>query len=141
MGLDTFAMQENPEFYTKSESEWAAVPEEQRPTQYVCLDAEHFKDVPNVLCGGMFSGNGPGPSFRGKVYDEVVTYITGQTLYEEMISNEVVEEMALKLGVAAHLDLADSFYKKFDLTRQELRALAQWFRVAADAGAMVHGWW
>lgn len=92
-----------------------------------------FKNPPK-LCGGIFSANGVG-SFRGKVYNEFVQSITGVSLYQEMIDNETIKEMADKL---------DEFVKNHDMElwdEDQAEDLALMFRVYADAGACLHGWW
>jgi hypothetical protein len=91
------------------------------------------------LCGGMLSGHGGG-SFRGKVYDSAVAHITGQTLYEYVIHNDKVKEMADKLEAAPD----ESFYEKGwqDFLNDEVIAdLKRMFRGYADAGASLKGWW
>ena len=44
------------------------------------------------VVGGLCSGNG-NDSFRGKVYNEIVHELTGESLYQDKISSETVKEM------------------------------------------------
>ncbi|MEW6770102.1 MAG: hypothetical protein AB1330_01735 [Bacillota bacterium] len=101
---------------------------------------EAFADVPGVLVGGMFSGHGNGPSFRGKVYDRYVYKVTGESLYQECIPSKAVSAMAVKLEKAA-AELNDDCLEELHVTRQEAHALAAWFRVCADNRYVVCGWW
>lgn len=86
------------------------------------------------LCGGMFSGHGQG-SFRGKVYDEIVSEITGVSLYTDEIDNQTIQEMADKL-VKTKYDR-----QLFDCTEEEFRDLRVMFSVYADAGASLKSWY
>lgn len=46
-------------------------------------DMQAFQQAGISLCGGILSGNGSDGSFRGKVYDRLISDITGQSLYQE----------------------------------------------------------
>lgn len=105
------------------------------------MPAALFDSVPNVLVGGMFSGNGGSPSFRGKVYDDFITHVTGETLYQERIPNLTVHKM-----VAALKDFLKEFpnavtYQKMDMKRSEAQALLKWLQVVADNDGDIVGWW
>lgn len=118
MGLDTFAYRQNQ-----------------------VMPKELFKHVPDVLVGGMFSGNGGSPSFRGKVYDDFILHVTGETLYQECIPNLVVHKM-----VAALKDFLKEFpdattYQKMDMKKSEAQALLKWMQVVADNDGDIVGWW
>lgn len=142
MGLDTYAVQDNPEF---SETLWGQLPEDHadRPDKYKIMPDALFADVPNVLCGGLFSGNGAGPSFRGKVYSDFIESMTGESLYQEHIPNSTVKAMADALEEKGNLYLSNKLplSRKFDIEPVEFNALIKWFRVVADNNGMVHGWW
>jgi len=110
------------------------------------------------LCGGMFSGNGGGPSFRGKVYDQFIQDVTGVSLYQKHMPNREVREVAdgirdwleesigtrsfnspefrvtVKLSPKIELD-------EWDITIDEALALYHWFQFAAEQGCTVCGWW
>ncbi len=113
MGLDSF---------------WKAPEDHERSIQF---------DPPLQLCGGMFSAHGQG-SFRGKVYDEVVMKITGETLYQERISNQTVREMSKRLD--EHVSKA-KFGQVADLIDDDLEDLARMFHSYAEAGYELLGWW
>lgn len=93
-------------------------------------------DPPLRLCGGMLSGNGSG-SFRGKVYNDVVEYVTGVSLYQELIAADVVKQMADKLEAKTFVQLKNIF----DVNEQEWINLQRMFRAYADRGACLAGWW
>jgi len=115
MGLDTYA-------YSSGKS----------------MPAHLFAHIPPVLVGGMFSGNGQTSSFRGKVYAPFLHNAIGLDLYQEEIPHETVVRAA---------DLLDKWLEEnkglefSDISREEIEALAQWFRVVADNGGTVGGWW
>lgn len=118
MGLDTFAYRQNQ-----------------------IMPKELFKQVPDVLVGGMFSGHGGSPSFRGKIYDDFILHVTGETLYQERIPNLTVHKM-----VAALENFLKEFpyaktYQKMDITMIEAETLLQWLQVVADNDGDIVGWW
>jgi hypothetical protein len=120
MGLDTYAYHRNSDGKTE-------------------MMPDHlFAGIPPVLCGGIFSGNGCGASFRGKVYSAFISNAAGLDLYQEEIPNDTVRRAADALEVwileNPHLDFSD-------ISRAEIRALADWFRVVANNGGFVTGWW
>jgi len=143
MGLDTYAVK--PEHVRRdndvplTDDEVTAC-EEARDTD--------FKNVPAVLCGGMFSGFGSGGSFRGKVYATFIEEVTGISLYTEEIDRDFVALMATRLEryLAAYehpqtdepTDFVESEYQP---EAAQLAGLVAWFRAAADGGYSVLGWW
>jgi hypothetical protein len=125
MGLDTYAVKEVPEGDEKALLEF----QQQRTND--------FKNTGSLI-GGMMSGNGYDGAFRGKVYDEIIESVTGESLYQEEIDNETVKEMATSLEEA----VASGRVFKFEADADDhLSLLAAWFRVAADNGYTVTGWW
>ena len=129
MGLDTFAVRNS------------AVADKTEPLE----NALFPEDVIRHLCGGLFSGGGA--SFRGKVYEDFVMFATNNqhTLYEEMIDNEDVAKIADALEGAANEDSFARFEyggrNGYKITLDEAKALAKWFRIVADEGGNVAGWW
>jgi hypothetical protein len=97
---------------------------------------ELFGHVPQVLCGGLFSGNGGSSSFRGKVYAGYVQAVTGVSLYQEEIPNQIVKQMAELLA-------KPNGYIAFNhgVDTDEANALTLWFKVVADNNGIVVGWW
>lgn len=138
MGLDTYAVRPLAED-DLSEEEKAMDPP---PLWGPPADLSIFEGI--ELCGGMMSANGSG-SFRGKVYAEYVEQITGLSLYEAMIEPDTVRHMANLLEA----DLPDpdakgdaiAYEGDWNVTVEDARNLAKWFRACADNGLHVHGWW
>lgn len=93
------------------------------------------------LCGGMFSQHGEG-SFRGKVYAHIIERATDgkHSLYTETISNEDVQDIAVALENSKYSNLIAEA-STFHVSEQEFEDLKWMFRVYADAGATLHGWW
>jgi hypothetical protein len=141
MGLDTFAARYTPEYLATPKEKWEELNPETRPNMTVDIDHSAFSEVPNVLCGGIFSGNGASNSFRGKVYSDVIQYLTGESLYQELIPPETVRAMADSLESKLAMELSRKFYASYEISPEELKALAIWFRVVADQGGVVIGWW
>lgn len=103
-------------------------------------------DPPLRLCGGMLSAHGEG-SFRGKVYDTLVETVTGQSLYQEVISPEVVKKMAQSLSKTEFDTLPEPMRttqvesSEYAVTRLEYEDLRRMFSQYAEAGACLKGWW
>jgi hypothetical protein len=103
-------------------------------------DARAFDAVDVQLCGGIWSGDAR--SFRGKVYADVVERVTGVSLYEEWIPPETVRTMAEAFSRcdadAVAGELAGEVHAP---TAEEVRSLAVFFRVCAERGLGLTGWW
>jgi hypothetical protein len=98
-------------------------------------------DWPGGLVGGMLSGFGDGPSFRGKVYDSYVEVVTGESLYaacEEPWEGEDLAAIAGKLRYAASDPVYDEEPWNW-LSREEREALARWFEVCVENELVVGG--
>ena len=129
MGLDTYALApEAPSFENEDERR-----------QH--LPDHLFSHIPPVLCGGLFSGHGGCSSFRGKVYDDFVTYVTDETLYQEEIPNLTVHKMVAAMQEFIDDNPSQKTLDKLDITRAEVEALLQWLKVVADNNGSIGGWW
>jgi hypothetical protein len=123
MGLDTFA--------TRSPNDIVLSPQ----------DIQAFAEADIQLCGGIFSGDAG--SFRGKVYDDLVVRITGESLYRTWIEPETVKEMYRALencdpeGVIH--DNREQFYR--DYYPEEIIELRKFFAICAKHGlGLVSSW-
>ena len=121
MGLDTFAYHKNP----------ATAAGEPMPSTL-------FSHIPPVLSGGIFSGNGNGSSFRGKVYAGVVAHCTGVNLYQEEIPNPEVGRAAAGLEQWLHQNPEGGWG---DISRDEIVALRDWFSTVHQTNGYLVGWW
>lgn len=79
---------------------------------------------------------------RGKVYDHLIEQVSGISLYQETINNDVVKKISDSLkefnnDPRKFPDIA--FYYNF--TKAELKQLEKWFNTAAEKGCYLHGWW
>lgn len=115
MGLDTYAYSNNK-----------------------AMPAHLFAHIPPVLVGGIFSGNGQTSSFRGKVYAPFLYNAIGLDLYQEEIPHDVVVRAADQLDKWLSKNPEQEFS---DISREEIVALSKWFRVVAENGGTVGGWW
>ncbi|MBC7106190.1 MAG: hypothetical protein H5T97_09640 [Firmicutes bacterium] len=98
---------------------------------------EKARDAPDELFAGVFTGYN---SFRGRRYAEYVLEVTGESLYFHYIRPEDVKEMAVKLEKAAE-EYTDEDFEELEITRQEARELARWFKVAAEHGFALYCSW
>ena len=109
-------------------------------------DERAFEEAAPQLCGGIVSG--AMSSFRGKIYDTLILEATGYSLYEEWIAPEMVKAMSAKLGAYAPAQLAAVSEKvdgDFDPKRAhgaaECAELQKFFRICAERGLGLVGWW
>jgi len=128
MGLDTYAVKKG-----------------QGEDKYIRLDDSLFEDIKYPLCGGMFSGQGNGSSFRGKVYDSFIKTISGVSLYQELMSSEDIEEIirSLKIVLCENINKNIEFIKSadYDISTDEVYSLLKWFSVVHKNNGNVMGWW
>ena len=85
-------------------------------------------------------------SFHGKVHDEVASAVTGVSLYQEWIAPDEVLSLARALDAHSAEDLArlwDGLGVPSGPTHssQETTELKRFFRVCADRGLGLIGWW
>jgi len=95
------------------------------------------------LCGGMFSGDNDGSSFRGKVYDDIVQEATGggYTLYEEITSPEIVRNIAEALATYLSKNPDQTEFGEYERPREEIVELQKVFDAYGNASAIMVGWW
>lgn len=106
----------------------------------VKVDANIDEEI--QVCGGLFSGQG-NSSFRGKVYDGIVEKASDISLYQEWIDNKDVIKIADSLeqfSLSDYDSIIDSSYG-FQISEDEFLNLKKMFRLHADAGHCLHGWW
>jgi hypothetical protein len=95
----------------------------------------------NDLCGGIFSGGGS--SFRGKVYNDVVEFFTGYSLYEDVLETEDVREIFVALNGVTEDRFNNEFspHNDWGITYGEVQQLAEWFHIVAEEGGSVISWY
>ena len=104
-------------------------------------DVAAFNAAAPDLCGGMYSG-GDG-SFRGKVYVELVRMVTGVSLNQEWIPPETVRFMADAFEDTDPEQTTARFEEERrygDCSPEDIRQLGAFFRVCADRGLGLVGW-
>jgi hypothetical protein len=103
-------------------------------------DTAAFDEVGVELCGGIWSGDAR--SFRGKVYADAVERVSGVSLYQEWIPPETVREMADAFArcdpEAVAREMSGDVHAP---TAGEVSSLGTFFRVCADRGLGLTGWW
>lgn len=131
MGLDTYA-------YAKIDNK--------------ILPDELFKDVPNILVGGLLSGNGAASSFRGKYYAEFIHRYCDVSLYQEAMSEDSLDRIILGLETLVKtLNSVPAKEREAMLkprgpfinatSPEEVEALLKWFKVVKEHNGVVAGWW
>lgn len=95
------------------------------------------------LCGGMMSGADNGSSFRGKVYDDIVSVASdgAYTLYEEEQGPTTVSAIgeALQAYLDANPDVQE--FGDYQRPRKEVEDLALAFKTYGNLGFGLMGWW
>lgn len=121
MGLDTYA--------SNTSEEIALTPEQARA----------FEETDIRLCGGIYSGSGSDGSFRGKVYGILVQEITGENLYQPWIPPETVQRMYRALAACDPEEAIDASHTRN--VPADVVNLREFFRVCAEHGLGLIGWW
>lgn len=126
MGLDTFASR-TPDDVVLSDEDVAA-----------------FREARVDLCGGIHSDGVT--SIRGKVYAELVREATGVSLFQDWIGPDEVLSLSLALDAYSAEDLArlwDGLDGHGEPTHppHEAAQLALFFRICAERGLGLIGWW
>jgi hypothetical protein len=107
-------------------------------------DVAAFEDADIDLCGGVYSDGVT--SIRGKLYAELVLEVSGVPLYQEWIAPDEVLGLARALEAHSAEDLA----RLWDglagpsgppHSSKETAELMRFFRVCADRGLGLIGWW
>ena len=121
MGLDNFASR-NPKKIDISEE-----------------DVRAFEEAGISLCGGLVSDGVA--SFRGKVYDELITDVTGVSLYTDWISPERVSRMSERLDKYEPEQVKrDSENWQYEIVANDVRMLQKFFKVCAERGLGILAW-
>lgn len=120
MGLDTFAARTPDGKLTKE-------------------DMGAFEKADIHLYGGVFSGSAP--SFRGKLYDGVIHDITGISLYQEWIPPDEVKKMCEALELCDPEEIIKDAKYTNVVTSAAITELRKFFRVCAQRGLGLVGWW
>lgn len=89
------------------------------------------------IFGGMSSGNG-NDSFRGKVYARIIEDITMVNLYDDIIPNETVKQMADDLEAVTFIP---EYIVHYDIEKDEFDDLVKMFRLHANAGHYLVSSW
>jgi hypothetical protein len=121
MGLDTTAMIEF------------------KDGEHVPAPSEMFDGTEGLTRGIMAWGNA---DLRGKVYSHMVEQISGISLYQETINNKAVRDIADSLqDFVDYPEKYRDLFFTYDLKRKEVIQLVKWFKIAADNGCYLRGWW
>lgn len=93
------------------------------------------------ICGGLFSGNLEigNDSFRGKVYDSLVTEVTGQSLYQDKIPADVIKQMNTKIQQAKYEEVKD--LAMYELSEEEWQDFQAMWQEHSNADHHLVGWW
>jgi len=104
-------------------------------------DQQAFGQAAIELCGGMMSGDG-GSSFRGKVYLDVVDRVAGVSLGAEWIPPDEVRVIAAAFERCDPDRVAEeSKGDHYPIVESEVCELRRFFRLCAERGLGLIGWW
>ena len=122
MGLDTYASRSQEDVELTAEDEAA------------------FEQAAIQLCGGMWSGGGA--SFRGKVYLDVVERVAAASLMEAWIPPEQVRDIAAAFDRCEPTQVAEEMKGgRYAVVAAEILELRRFFRLCAERGLGLIGWW
>jgi hypothetical protein len=104
-------------------------------------DEQAFLVAGIQLCGGLVSGD-DSSSFRGKVYLDIVDRVAGASLMEEWLPPEEICTIAAAFDRCDPARVAEeSKDDHYPATQAEVVSLRRFFRVCADRGLGLIGWW
>lgn len=92
------------------------------------------------ICGGMLSGHGTS-SFRGKVYEEMVSLLTGYSLYAERVDADELIEIANDLEASGYENAKAAQDERYGLEEKEFNDLIRMFRLHGEAGHHMVSWY
>ncbi len=91
------------------------------------------------VCGSMLNDEDDNnDSFRGKMYARIILDITMVDLYDDMIPNETVKQMADDLEAT---EFRPEYIAHYDIEKDEFEDLVKMFRLHADAGHYLVSSW
>lgn len=100
-------------------------------------------DAPNSLFAGTESlirgAAGDINWIRGKYYNPLIQELVGISLYQETINNDTVDKIATILENQTESYTSEMTNRHYPI--REIKELARWFRVAANNGCFLEGWW
>lgn len=121
MGLDTYAARRT------TSGEWELAPKE--AFQGIRLGVGPYTDSLSN-------------SFSGKVFDGLITQITGQTLFEKLIEPDVVRTMYDRLAATPYSQVAEVMERLLPKQPEERwRDLVRFFEVCVERGYGLMGSW
>jgi len=82
-------------------------------------------EPPLRVCGGVYSNSRCG-SFRGKVYKELIFYLTQISLYEEL-SQPYIKKIAEILQKTSYDELPENFCDGYQIEKEEYEDLRRMF--------------
>jgi len=104
-------------------------------------DEQAFVAAGIELCGGLNSGDN-GSSFRGNVYLDVVDRVADTSLMAEWIPPEEIRAISAAFERCDPARVAkESKDDRYPASEVEIGSLRRFFRVCADRGLGLTGWW
>lgn len=103
--------------------------------------------APKTDFAGIALGVGPATnslsnSFQGKVFDPLITALTGQTLFQEIIEPETVRAMYECLAATPYSEVAETMERLFPKDPQgRWRDLVRFFEICVARGYGLMGSW
>lgn len=121
MGLDTYAVRR------AASGEWELAPKE--AFQGIHLGVGPYTDAMSN-------------SFQGKVFDGLVTRLTDQSLFQEIIEPKTVRAMFEQLAATPYSEVAETMERLFPKVPEERwRNLIRFFELCAEKGYGLMGSW
>jgi hypothetical protein len=110
------------------------------------VDPQAFQDLPNVLCGSMFTDGQS--SIRGKVYAGFISDICDVDIYQEKLPTKDLQRIVTQLSVyyagaadPTNTNAVYTLHKSWGFSLKEVKGLLDWFTVIKENNGQVIGWW
>ncbi len=98
------------------------------------------KDIQAFIQSGVRLGGLEG-SFRGKIYEECIADITGESLYQEWISPNTVKKMYQALAKCDPKEVAAKGDYAYPITVSQILELRTFFKICAERNLGLWGSW
>lgn len=98
------------------------------------------EDTQAFIQSGVSLGGCEG-SFRGKIYDECIDDITGESLYQEWIPSDRVKKMYQALVKCNPKEVAVKDSYAYSITESQILELRTFFKICAERNLGLWGSW
>lgn len=98
-----------------------------------------YFQYPKALCSGICSADEN--CIRGKVYDDLVVYASGLSLYSDVLYEEDINIIIDSLGTMDFSKFVKTSSNPYQHTQSSVNELKNWFQTVQDHSGIVISWY